>query len=336
MSNPISSEINFDENGKHTGYLRLPHSVHRSAYGWIPIPVASIRNGDGPAVLISAGNHGDEYEGQIIVASLIREIEADMVRGQLILLPMANYPAAQAGLRTSPLDDGNLNRCFPGNPSGTPTQIIADYIENILLARADYLVDIHSGGSSLLYDGGNMLALSPRSPDEEVKVKGMLAAFGLPKAFLHAPNPVNISAAARRQGAISILTELGGAGMSERSLIDQGRQGLLNFLGYLGVLQGDLVPAGPPATTRFLRVEGKHHYVYTRDDGLYEPLAALGQRVAQGQPAARIHFPETPWREPIALYFEGNGEVACKRVQASVRRGDCIYQLADDDREHQR
>lgn len=335
MSNPISSEISFDENGKHIGYLRLPHSVHRSAYGWIPIPVASIRNGEGPVILISAGNHGDEYEGQIIVSSLIREIEADMVRGQLILLPMANYPAAQAGLRTSPLDDGNLNRCFPGNPSGTPTQIIADYIESTLLARADYLVDLHSGGSSLLYDGGNMLALSPRDPEEETKVKGMLAAFGLPKAFLHAPNPVNISAAARRQGAISILTELGGAGMSERGLIDQGRRGLLNLLGYLGVLHGSLVPSGPPAKTRFLRVEGKHHYVYARDDGLYEPLAALGQRVIKGQPAARIHFPETPWHEPVVVYFEGNGEVACKRVQAAVRRGDCIYQLADDDREHQ-
>lgn len=28
-----------------------------------------------------------------------------------------------AGTRTSPIDDGNLNRSFPGNPDGTPTRV---------------------------------------------------------------------------------------------------------------------------------------------------------------------------------------------------------------------
>jgi uncharacterized protein len=31
-ASPIRSEIDFDADGKHAGYLRLPHSVHRSAY----------------------------------------------------------------------------------------------------------------------------------------------------------------------------------------------------------------------------------------------------------------------------------------------------------------
>ncbi|MDR8059949.1 succinylglutamate desuccinylase/aspartoacylase family protein, partial [Burkholderia cenocepacia] len=87
-------EIDLDAQGKHAGYQRLPHSVHRSAYGWLPIPIVSIRNGDGPVALVMAGNHGDEYEGQIIVSQLLREIEPVMVCGQLILLPMANFPAA--------------------------------------------------------------------------------------------------------------------------------------------------------------------------------------------------------------------------------------------------
>ena len=116
--NPIHCEIDLDAQGKHAGYLRLPHSVHRSAYGWLPIPISSIRHGDGPVALVMAGNHGDEYEGQIIVSQLMREIEPDMVTGQLILLPMANFPAAEAGQRVSPLDNGNLNRSFPGEATG--------------------------------------------------------------------------------------------------------------------------------------------------------------------------------------------------------------------------
>ena len=47
MRSPISSEIDYKADGKQTGYLRLPHSVHRSAYGWIPIPIVQIKNGEG-------------------------------------------------------------------------------------------------------------------------------------------------------------------------------------------------------------------------------------------------------------------------------------------------
>ena len=48
----ITTDVDFDRKGKHVGYLRLPHSVHRSAYGWIPIPIVCIRNGEGPRVLL--------------------------------------------------------------------------------------------------------------------------------------------------------------------------------------------------------------------------------------------------------------------------------------------
>ncbi len=330
--NPIRCDIDLDAEGKHIGFLRLPHSVHRSAYGWLPIPIASIRRGEGPVAIVSAGTHGDEYEGQIIVSRLIREIDASMVRGQLILLPMANAPAAEAGLRTSPLDDGNLNRLYPGDPQGTPSQIIAHYIEHTLLARAQYMVDLHSGGTSLMYDGANMMGLEPRDAEEEARVTGLLKAFGLPRAFLYQPNAVNVTAAARRQGAICFLTELGGGGGVDASLVAQGRQGLLHLLGFIGLLAGDIVPPRPPAEPRLMHIDRVLHYVYAMDDGVYEPLAGLGAVVEKGQPAALVHFPSSPKREPETLFFPGDGEVICKRAIAMVKRGDCIFQLASERR----
>ena len=93
----ITSEVDFDAEGKQTGYLRVPHSVHRSAYGWIPVPISVIRNGDGPTLVVTGGSHGDEYEGQIAISKLARELETNQIRGRLILLPMLNFPAAQAG-----------------------------------------------------------------------------------------------------------------------------------------------------------------------------------------------------------------------------------------------
>ncbi|CAM2153797.1 succinylglutamate desuccinylase/aspartoacylase family protein [Paraburkholderia tropica] len=329
MVNPIRSEIDFDAEGRHVGYLRLPHSVHRSAYGWIPIPAGSIRHGDGPTVVLMAGNHGDEYEGQILVSQLLREIEPQWVSGQLIFLPMANFPAAQAGSRTSPLDGGNLNRSFPGDPQGSPTAIIADYIEHTLLARAQYLIDFHSGGSSLLYDGANMLAIQPDDAGQTTRLRALLGAFGLPRAFLHAPNPLHSATAAWRQGAISIVTELGGAGTVQSRLLREARQGVLHLLGHIGALAGPLVPKAAPHETRFYRVSGASHYVYAYEHGVFEPLVELGQRVEAGQPAARIHFPETPLREPVTVAFDAAGEVVCQRAMAAVQRGDCLFHLAE-------
>ena len=115
------------------------------------MPIVSIRNGNHPSSLVMAGNHGDEYEGQVTLSRLARSLEADDISGHLVLFPMSNYPAARPGRRTSPIDEGNLNRNFPGDLRGTITQMIAHMIEEELLPEVHLLVDLHSGGSSLMY-----------------------------------------------------------------------------------------------------------------------------------------------------------------------------------------
>jgi hypothetical protein len=176
-------EVDFDAEGKQVGYLRVPHSTHRSAYGWIPAPITIIRHGEGPTLVISAGVHGDEYEGQIAVANLARELDVADVRGRLILLPMVNFPAAEAGCRVSPLDDGNLNRLYPGDPKGTPSEMIAHYHEEVILPLADYAVDLHSGGTSLIYPP-TVLRGPAHSPEEEAGLASLTEAFDLPYAWV--------------------------------------------------------------------------------------------------------------------------------------------------------
>ena len=41
----ITTDLDFNADGKQIGYLRLPFSVHRSAYGYLAIPIAIIKNG---------------------------------------------------------------------------------------------------------------------------------------------------------------------------------------------------------------------------------------------------------------------------------------------------
>jgi predicted deacylase len=179
----IWTDIDFDRDGRQVGWLDLPHSVTRSAYGVIAIPAAVIRNGDGPTALLMAGNHGDEYEGQVALAKLIRAMTPERVRGRVIVLPAINLPAVMAGARVSPIDDVNLNRAFPGDPAGTATRQIAHYVDSVLFPRADIVVDLHSGGSSLDY---LPFASMHESPDASVNRRGLAAlkAFGAPLSLV--------------------------------------------------------------------------------------------------------------------------------------------------------
>ncbi len=326
----VVTDIDLDANGRQVGHARLPHSSHRSAYGWLPIPLASIRNGDGPVALVIGGNHGDEYEGQIIASRLAREIAPEMVRGQLIVLPMANFPAAQAGTRTSPIDGGNLNRLFPGDPAGGVTPAIARYIEQVLLARADLVIDLHSGGSSLLYHGTVALAGEPVGDTEQRQLPGLLDAFGAHyTSLLKTLNPATMLGAARRQGALCIVGELGGAGTVSRAGLDRAWHGVCRTLQAFGVLGPGCIATPPalPGTRIELAFGSDTHHVYARAAGVFEPLVALGDEVQAGQGAALIHDPATPGQAPQRMVFEGPGIVVCQRVPAQAVVGDCLFQI---------
>ena len=147
--NPISPTIPLDEDGSHHGFLSLPYSRNDSAWGSIMIPISVIKNGPGPTALLTGANHGDEYEGPVALQDLALRLNAADIQGRVIIVPAFNYPAFRAGTRNSPIDDGNMNRVFPGNPRGTVTEKIADYFMRTLVPQADVIVDIHSGGKTL-------------------------------------------------------------------------------------------------------------------------------------------------------------------------------------------
>jgi predicted deacylase len=328
----LSCEIDLEAPGKRHGFLRLPHSTHASAYGWIPIPIGVIAHGAGPTVLMVAGNHGDEYEGQIVLGRLLREVAPGQVRGRLIILPAANFPAAQAGRRVSPIDGGNLNRMFPGDPLGGVTQQIAFHITEALLPRADAVIDLHSGGSSLIYAPS---ALIRRGEDEAhfARSLALLKAFGAPLSYIVRPGTNGgrtLSDTAYRRGVLHLGTELGGGGHAGAEAIRVAERGVAGALRHLGVAELDW-DAGPPRPpTRILDLGGDDYYVFAPDPGVFQPLAEPGEAVRAGQQAGLIHHTETPWRDPTPVVFQRDGIVLVKRWPGMTARGDCLYHLGTE------
>ena len=329
---PLVAEVDFDRPGLQRGFIRLFHSVHRSAYGYIPIPVVVVNNGPGPTALFVSGTHGDEYEGQVALCNLARTLQPEAIQGRVILLPAANLPAAAAGTRTSPIDDGNLNRLFPGDAQGTVTQQIAHYIETELVARADMVVDLHSGGSSLHYVPSALMMQDDADPARQAALVAALRAFAAPVSYVGHASPGQgavrtTSGAALRAGKLCLGTELGGSGTVTAAAVRVAERGLRNVLSHMGILPPEVAEPGP---TRVLDVAGPDYFSYAPGTGLFEPLVEPGDEVVAGQPAARIHTPETPWAPIETVAFARAGFVLCKRVPGRVVRGDCLFHLGTD------
>jgi predicted deacylase len=114
---------------------------------------------------------------------LIDEITPEQLEGRLIVLPAVNYPAVLASQRISPLDSRNMNRAFPGDPDGGPTDMLADFIVSVLLPEADLVIDLHAGGKASVFATS---ALASRSDNQELMQANLdlAAAFGAPLTWI--------------------------------------------------------------------------------------------------------------------------------------------------------
>jgi predicted deacylase len=322
--------VDFEADGKQIGWLRLPHSVTRSAYGVIPIPIAVIKNGTGPHVLLSAGTHGDEYEGQIALTRLIQSLEPEQIRGRILVLPALNLPAAVAGTRVSPLDGGNLNRVFPGDPSGTPTWQIADYVEQQLLPMVDVVADFHAGGASLEYRPHMSTHFSTDAPPEhKARSIEIVKQLGVPHVmiFERTPKPGMLPDGAMRKGVFSFGGEFGGTGSVSTSGVAYVEGAIRRLLAAFGATEKPL-PDPLETEPEVLHVFGPKAYAYAPDAGVFVPATELSQHVEPGELCGEVLFPEDPSRPPVPVHFEGAGAVVCRRHPGRVERGDCVAHLA--------
>ncbi|MES0132882.1 succinylglutamate desuccinylase/aspartoacylase family protein [Mesorhizobium sp. M0029] len=327
----IWSPIDYEKDGKQEDCLRLPISIDTSAYGWVPIPLICIRNGNGSTAVLVAGVHGDEYEGQIGLMRLARNLEAEDVAGRIIIIPCLNFPAVESGRRVSPIDEGNLNRLYPGQAHGTATSMIAHYITSILLPMADLIVDLHSGGRSLLYTPCSLIRPG-KTPEQHAKQVELLKVLGAPIGYLTDGTGMGgnttLPAAAENSGVPVITAELGGGATLNPVGTDLAVNGAMRLLKHIGILPSCEVEAA--GRVRLMKSSSTGLMVYAQTDGLFEPLAEPGEDVAEGQLAGLIHWLHWPHREPEKVFFARSGMVVSRRYPTLTKRGDCLFELLQD------
>jgi predicted deacylase len=328
MKSRVWTTIDFEAPGMQSDFARVPYSSNTSAYGWIPVPMLCFNGGQGPTALLTAGTHGDEYEGQVALRKLIPELAKAKLQGRVIILPALNWPAVAAGRRNSPVDGGNLNRLFPGDPEGGPTAMIAHYVATELFPLADLVVDLHSGGSSLDYLP-MALARPGRTEAEAEGARRLLTSFGASYGMVTdgagGGAGATLYAAAERHGIPAVTTELGsGATLSELGLA-LAESGVRRVLRDYGIVPS--IEAPPASATRLVRPVGPLGSIYSPCHGLFEPFVKPGERVAVGQKAGRIHPLDDALASAVDLTFAASGIVSYRRFPTLTSTGDALFGL---------
>ena len=329
----VGTTVDFEAAGKHFGHLSIPHSRNDSGWGAVHLPIVSIKNGRGPTLVFTGGNHGDEYEGPIALLKLARSLEAAEIQGRVIVIPALNFPAVMAGMRVSPIDGVNMNRAFPGQRDGTVSSMIAHFVQNRILPLCDALMDIHSGGKTMMF---SPFACYHRIADAAVmaKAKAAMLAFAAPISLeLVELDAVGmIDTAVEDMGKVFVGSELAGGGSATTQTVAIADTGVRNLLAHFGIIDERPLTREERglAPTRTMHMPEPGCYLIADHSGLYEPLVDLNQPVGKGDAVGRIHFPERPEREPVVCLAGTSGTLIGRAHKVLVGPGDFLGLIAHE------
>lgn len=326
MTDPaVSATIDLTAPGKQLGRLQYPKISNTGGWAFSFVPIATIGNGDGPTVLVSGGNHGDEYEGQVAALRLVQELDPAQVHGRIVVVPVVSKDASRANTRMWPTG-ANFNRSFPGRPDGPPNEQLADYFTRVLFPAADVVIDMHSGGRTAWFIPCSHMHVVDDPAQRRAMLEAMQA-WNSDYHFLYVD--VNgtglLPVEAENQGKIVVTTELGGGGRVPAPVHALAWSGLLNVLRHVGVLEGEVVRRDPPAV--ILDGRDPDNYVICDEGGIFEGLLEPGEEVRAGDAVARVWDPDHLDRKPAVVEAPRDGVLACIRSIPVVEAGDAAFTL---------
>jgi predicted deacylase len=322
MSHPVECTIDLAAPGRQVGRLEIPKSTNTGGWAHQFIPIACIAAGEGPTALVLGGNHGDEYEGQVAGLKLQRALRPEHMSGRVIVIPCLSPEASRAGTRLWP-NGVNFNRSFPGRPEGPANEQLADFLSTVLFPLADYVIDIHSGGSSARFIPCSHMHVVDNAAQRRAMLEAMQA-WNTDYHYLyidiagHGLLPVE----AERQGKIVVTTELGGGGAVTAEVHRLAESGLANVLRHAGILEGEVVRRAEPAV--ILDGRDPRNYVFAPSSGIFETLVDPADRVAEGRLVGRIWSLEHPERDPEPIVAPLDAVTASVRAPSLTAQGDCL------------
>jgi N-alpha-acetyl-L-2,4-diaminobutyrate deacetylase len=325
------NDIDFDSPGRRDYWVALEHD---SLWGFHRIPLTVIvgpKAQPGRGICATGSNHGNEYEGPVAIKQLLKAIRTEDVLGRVILIPVLNPAAFNAGTRESAGDiRGNLNRAFVDGAGETPalntiTYRIAKFVREYLFPQVHTFIDIHAGGDMVRFALGASFHPIPNAEQGRI-IEETARWFGTPLLIVYQNRtPGLLPSDAENRGKIMVAGEFGHGDSVNSEGVRYATHGILAAAIHQGQLAGNIEKFGHHAdgTQRKVEIVDPKCFLHAPWPGHFQCVVEPGSRVKKGQTVGLLHDFHRIDDEPHEFKSNVDGIVVAQGWKAPVKDGQC-------------
>ena len=279
----------------------------------IEIPVYIFRSkNEGPAILFSAGMHGDEVNGIEIIRNLLKSKHFDKLKcGSVIAIPIINIISFLNGSRDLP-DGRDLNRCFPGSKSGSLGSRVAYDMMHEIIPQIDFGVDFHTGGAKI----NNYPQI--RCVFDDKRNVELASLFAAPFTIDSPYREKTLRQEAEKKGKSILVYEAGESLRFNKLAITEGISGCLRMLNHLKMIDSKI------PTNKTILI--KHTtWVRAKASGLFRTTKKYGYHIEKEEVIGTISDPFGEFE--MELKAPEDGFIIGINNQPVINEGDALIHI---------
>lgn len=279
----------------------------------MPVTVINGRR-EGPMLFVSAAVHGDELNGVEIIRRLLKRKALQSIRGTLLAVPIVNVHGFIDQSRYLP-DRRDLNRSFPGSPTGSIAARLANIFLREVVLKSDFGIDLHTGA----VDRANLPQI--RVQLKNGRLRELAEAFGAPVIVNAGMREGSLRACAASNDIPVMIYEAGEALRFDELSIRAGIRGILQVMRKLGMLP----PARKQRTSRAM-IASSTTWVRAVSSGIVSQKVELGSRVRKNDRLAMMGDPLGNSEAEVLAPCDGI-IIGCSRLPLAYE-GDALFHVA--------
>ena len=197
----------------------------------VPTPVLVVNGAhQGPTLCVTAAIHGDELNGIETVRRVLYDLDPERLSGAVVGVPIVNLQGFRRASRYLP-DRRDLNRFFPGNPTGSSASRLAFSFFTEVISQCNALVDLHTGS----FQRTNLPQL--RADLKNPQVVEMTQGFGSTVVLHSAGASGTLRRAASDAGIPTVTLEAGEPARVQNDAVSHSTKGVMTLLNQLGMYE---------------------------------------------------------------------------------------------------